>query len=458
MYKKYIICIAMGLGLILLSGADAGLSGKAYGFSAKGQSKNKAAHITIVKSHFEQEAMGSKASNGHTFLILETEWQNIHPKQKVAKDRLEGKTDRTMGVGGFGSGFGGGKKKQVEYVDADVAYQIPKLFDHVYLLADGLAFALHNATEKIAGGYKLRQRFTIAKHGEIRKVTLVYMVPAASHNLAFRLFDYQYGHVVVPIKGRVNQAQGTGEPPGKSLDWAKGDKVALAALDLHLQPQYMGRIAPAGWTYAVARLAGKSLSGGSIKDIVQIKPKGYTWVTTDGGYLYPCTASASAVNGSMRFTPDIYQLQELGFLVPVRDKNFRLGVRAQNQVLELDLGTKPPKGLPEANASHRDGDVMEILVFGTRQDQGQVIVDMGIRSLYDRGGLEIQMAQQFFLRIAEEEYSVDTSATAKLMRLPPSPFIVPPGRALRFELAFDARGLATALRYRGYKSEKVLNF
>ncbi len=44
---------------------------------------------------------------------------------------------------------------------------------------------------------------------------------------------------------------------------------------------------------------------------------------------------------------------------------------------------------------------MEILVFGTREDQGKVVVDLGIRSLYDREGIDIQMKQQFFLQIGE---------------------------------------------------------
>jgi len=48
----------------------------------------------IVKSGSQTEAAGQKASSGQTFLVLETEWENIHPKQKVDKEKLEGKTDR----------------------------------------------------------------------------------------------------------------------------------------------------------------------------------------------------------------------------------------------------------------------------------------------------------------------------------------------------------------------------
>jgi len=461
MSKTYIISVALCLGLLMFggpvhisTGADHVSFRDVHGPSVEDQAENKAARITIVKSGFEQEAAGHKASAGQAFLVVETEWENIHPKQKVDKEKLEGKTDRTMGVGGLG----GGKKKQTEYVDVDVAYQIPKLFDHAYILADGLAIALHEATEEISGGYKLQKQFTIAKLGEVRKVTLVYMVPEASKNLAFQLFDYQYGHVVAPVKGNVKSAKGTGKPPGNNLDTAQTDMIEFASLGMHTQPQYMGRAAPAGWTYVVALLAGKSLSGNSIKDIAQIKPEEYTWVTTDGGYFYTSSGSATAFTGVLRFTPEIYQLQELAFLVPDIDTNFRLGVRVQNQVLDLDLGTNFPQEMPQAKAAHTDGTVMEILVFGSHEDQGKVVVDLGIRSLYDRGGIDIQMKQQFFLQIGEEEFSVDAAATAALLHHPPAPFTVPPGVTLRFELAFDAQGTATALRYRGYESEAVLKF
>ncbi|MCJ7680169.1 MAG: hypothetical protein MUP70_05550, partial [Candidatus Aminicenantes bacterium] len=313
-------------------------------------------------------------------------------------------------------------------------------------------------TEDIPGGYKLQKRFSIAKQGEIQKTTLVYMVPEASENLAFQLFDYQYGHVLVPVTGNTKEAKGTGEPPKKSLDRKMTDRVEFASLGVHVQSRYMSRAAPAGWTYAVALLAGKSLSGGSIKDIVQIKPEEYTWVTTDGGYIYNCSGSATAVTGILRFTPEIYQLQELAFLVPDTNENFRLGVRVRNQVLDLDLGTNPPKEMPQAKTVHMDGEMMEILVFGIREESGKVVVDLGIRSLYDRGGIDIQMKQQFFLQIGEEEFSVDTVATTALLHHPPVPFTVPPGTSFRFEIAFDARGAATALRYRGFRSEAVLKF
>ena len=70
-------------------------------FASSGNETNKAARIKIVSSSFEKELAGKKAPAGKIFILLETEWENIHPKQKVEKAKLEGKVDRTMGVGGL---------------------------------------------------------------------------------------------------------------------------------------------------------------------------------------------------------------------------------------------------------------------------------------------------------------------------------------------------------------------
>ena len=65
------------------------------------QSANKAARVEIITDRFEQEIDGYPAPDGWRFVVLETQWKNIHPKQKVEKDKLKGKTDRTMGVKTF---------------------------------------------------------------------------------------------------------------------------------------------------------------------------------------------------------------------------------------------------------------------------------------------------------------------------------------------------------------------
>ena len=426
------------------------------GFAHADEQSNKAARVTILQSSFAEELSGQNASPPQVFLVLETQWENIHPKQKIEKSKKEGKVDRTMGVGGF-AGRKSSKKKE-EYVDADVMYKINKFSDHAYLLADGLAFALHPATENIPGGAKLNQSFSIAKQGEVKAANFAFLIPGDAKNLAFQFFDYTYGHIRIPIQGDPVQAGGTGQPPGKILGQAGTDLVEFTTQALNFSPDYMGKTAPEGWDYAVVQFSGKSLSGKGIRDIIQIQPQENTWLAAEGGYLYLCSESATSRNGFIRFTPEIYQYQEVAFLVPESIKKYKLGIRARNTVLHLELTSETIKGFPKAMSVHKDGDIMEIHLFGTRQEQGKVIIDLGIQSFYDRGGLEIQMEQQFFLLIGEDEHTVDSEATSLLQHHPPEPFVVPPGTAIRFELAFAASGTPTSIRYRGYESEGYLKF
>ncbi len=260
-------------------------SGAIYAFSVPENETNKAARISIIKSSVEEGVTGKQVPAGKIFFVLETEWENILPKQKVEKDKLEGKADRTMGVGGLA-----GKKKteKEEYVDMDVAYQIKKISDHAYLLVDGLAFSLHPATEKIPGGIKLQNSFSLPKFGDVKKVNLAYLIPDDAENLAFYFFDYQYGHIQIPLKGDLTKARGTGSPPGKILGHTKANMVEFAAHALDFLPEFEGKVAPEGWHFAVVQLSGKSLSGRNVRDIVQLKPEENTWLSADGGYLYYC--------------------------------------------------------------------------------------------------------------------------------------------------------------------------
>jgi hypothetical protein len=412
------------------------------------KASNKAVSVKILKHATAHEVSEEKASKGRVFLILETEWENIHPKQKVDKDKLEGKTDRTMGV----SGLTGKKKKETEYVEADVAYMVEKLLDHAYLIADGLAYPLHEITENVPEGVALKEPFTIAKQGEKRKAVFVYSIPESSENLGFQFFDYQYGHVLLPIQGDLKAARGSGKPPGQVLGQIKANLVEIASHSVDFQNTYADEEAPGGWQYAVVQLSGKSLSGKNVKDIVQIEPTEYTWMTTEGGYLYYASGGSTTEEGMIRFTPEIFQHQELAFLVPSSSQVTQLGIRLRNDVFQLNLTDAKPKEMPKAIATHRDGDVMEVMVFGMHEEDGKVIMDLGIQSLAT-SGVEIQRNAQFMLVVDEEKISIEDSLTDELPHRPPTPFIIPPKTFVRFELAFETDASPTSLYYRGYASE-----
>ena len=424
------------------------------GLSQQETAANKAAKASLIKFSLDTELAGQQAPQGKIYVLLQTEWENIHPKQKVKKSDLEGKPDRTMGVGQLREGKE--KEKKEDYVDMDVPYVIPNFFDHAYLLADGQTYSLDKLTEVIPGGYSLNKDFTIPKLGDRKKVQFAYLVPAEAKNMAFQFFDYSFGHIQVPVQGDQKLAVGKGAPAGRYLDQIKDTMVEMAAQAIHFRDAYKEEEAPEGWHYAVAELSGKSLSGSAeMGNIIQIQPEENIWVTTKEGYFYYSCGGSTTDDGFIRFTPEFSQNQEVAFLVPSSIKDYALGLRIQNRVYTLKLGPEFQLETPKALASHRDGKTMEVYLYGMRKDGDNFVLDLGIRSLV-KSGLEIQSDQQFILKAGEEDVYPEETATQALPHRPPTPFVIPPQAFVRFELAYATEAVPTTLRFRGYESEGKL--
>lgn len=441
--RPFVLCLAAALALSAAARAQANAT-------VKEQRSNKAAKVEVIASGFERQLASKPAPTGQSYFVLETEWTNVHPKQKVRKDDLEGKQDRTMGVGGLMTGSK--SEKKVEYVDADVAYLVPSFFDHAYLLADGASYALDPLTENIAGGHGLKKEFALPKLGDAKKVRFVFIVPESAKNLAFQFFDYAYGPILIPLEGDLKLAAGAAGTPPKGLGALKDDYLELAATAFDFRAAYKDEEAPAGWRYAVVKLNGKSLSKGNI---VQVEPTEYIWLATKAGHIYYSAGGSTTDEGFIRFTPEFAQNQEVAFVVPAAEKEFSLGMRAENRVYALALNAPPSAGPPvEPKAVHKDGRTLEIMLFGARREKGLIILDLGIRSLVESGA-EIQADAQFILKAGGEDVTFDEEATNALARRPPTPFTVPPRSFVRFELAYATEAVPESLYYRGYESEKT---
>lgn len=420
---------------------------------AKTQS-NEAVRVSVVGSIQQMELFGASASGGSAYLVLSTEWENIHPKQKVSRDKLEGKADRTMGVGGLSRGGSSTAPSAKDFVEKDVAYKVPRLNDHLYALVDGRAINLDPVMAILPGGVKHEASFIIGKHGEVKKLQLAFQVPENSENIALQLFDYSNGHLLIPLRGDAELAKSSEGARGDALDEVSTDVVELAALGLNFSDNYAGQAAGAGWQFAVVQLGGQSVSGSSsMGKILQFDPRKYTWATTDGGYVYYASAGSTDAKGNIRFTPEIYQQQEVVFRVPESTERLSMGLRINRDVVTLSLTDQAPRPMPNARERHQDGDVMEILLHGTRRDGEFLVIDLGIKPLAKGKGLEVRTAQQFLLQTADGELRIDKKATAVLPGHPPDPFVVPPGVSVRFELAYRTAATPTALRLRGFRGE-----
>lgn len=338
--------------------------------------ENKAVRITVTGIEESPQIAGEAAPQGMKFVIVDTRWENIHPKQKVDKDRLEGRRDITMGAGALG--WGGGRSKPEAYVEKDVPYQVSRMLDHAFLVGDGLAYGLHPATDKIEGGLPHSAGFSLAQQGEIREARLVYAVPTDTKDLAFQFFDFSYGNVALPIRGEIGA---TRVASFTALATSRSKRLDLVLRSIEFRPSYQGRKAPAGWHYAVTRVGGQSLLGTAASGkILKIRVHDYTWARTRDGYLYYGAGSTTAEGGMLRFTPEIRAYQEIAFLVPAEFQELDLGVRLENDVVWLNM-IEGGLAAPAPLASHRDGDIMDVHVYGMRTEGGRQVVDFGIQSL-----------------------------------------------------------------------------
>lgn len=419
--------------------------------------RNQAVEIQVLATGAQPGIFGHQAPPGSAFMVVDTKWRNVHARQRMDKGSSEGKADRTMGVGSFAAG---GKSGAADSVDVDVAYQVPRLVDHVYLVADGIATAIQPVTEEIPGGPKIGIPFTIVKFGDTRDARFAFVAPADAKDVALQFFDYKFGHVLVPIRGDAKRAAGDGRPPGKVLDKAQTEKLDVAAHSLSYRPDFAGTVAPAGWRYAVVQLGGRSRSvRNKVGDIVQIDPAKFIWLEGDNGYVYPSVGGSTGTTGLLRFTPEIYQLQEVAFLVPSQVDRYRLGLRAENEVARLAITADKPRDIPSAKGSHKDGHTMEVQYLGSHQEGDHMIVDLAIRPLDTKGqGIDIAADQQFMLETSHGPIRADMSATMARINRPPRPFVVPPGTPVRFELSFPGDASATGLKVRGFESEGSIKF
>ena len=414
---------------------------------------NEAVRISLLQARLENSLLGEEAPKGQAFLVVHSRWENIHPRQRMEKARLEGKVDRTMGAGTFASG--GRPAEETEYVDVDVAYQVPRMANHLYALNDGLAYPLHEITRQLPGGIAPQDGLIIPEKGQTRDVGLAFLVPEETGHQALQFFDYSYGSITLPIQGQTDQARDADRMIRSSLDRAETPLLELAAGGVDLQESFGGERAPSGWKWAVVELLGRSHSQDrkGQGDIVQFDPLENLWLVTDGGYVHYAASGSVDVQGMLRFAPEVFQRQQAAFLVPEETKNMTMGVRIRNQVVDLGVTRNGPLPAPDAIRTWVDDGVMEVFLFAKTTLEDKIVLDLGINPVIEGRGLEIQPERQFFLVTEEDEVNIDIQATSDLVHGVPGSFVIPPDTPVRFEIAFDTSLDGTAVRIRGFRNE-----
>jgi len=261
---------------------------------------------------------------------------------------------------------------------------------------------------------------------------------------------------------------------GEALARVETDQLELTVVSVDFREDYGGAEAPSGRRFVVIGLEGRSLSQAGLMSgsAVHFDPTESIWLVSDGGYLHPALMGATdGEPGLMRFAPDgrthwegvtrppppeVLPRREVAALVPEGTEALALGLRLGNDVVTVPVTEVPPAGPPDPLHVHTDGNAMEVLLFGQRRQGELVVVNLGIRPLVERSGLEIQTTEQFFLVAAEGEHRVDLPTTGALPYGVAEEFVVPPGTAVRFEVAFRSDHTPVELRFRGFRSEARL--
>ncbi len=399
----------------------------------------------VANSHVRVRIRALKVmeqSGGERLLAVGTEWENIHPKVGVSRGAAEGKVDRTMGAGRL---LGGGSRSDADdQVWRDVAYKVPKWSQHLVLLADGVACPLDPRSPTLADGADPGDSFTLARQGETRTLRFAFRVPAQAENLALHLFDYNNGHISIPLAGDAGRALRPAAMPGAQ----RGSGLEIAVPERQDREQLNGRPAPEGWRFLALGLLGKSLArSGAAGAIARIKPDAL-WLQDADGFLYPALAAG---DGPLDFFPDYPTRAQAAFLLPADAEPAGLVLRAGNETLMPAVPGGKAVSLPAPLQSRADGEHATWSLLGVARRDDRLVLDLAVRNRVPDRGLELAPLRQFELAAGDERLKPDRQATAALAHGAPDRLVVPPGTTVRFLVAFSDR--QGKLAYRGLAGE-----
>lgn len=416
---------------------------------------NQAVRVSIDTAGFRPKIGSIPSGKNHHFLVLETQWENIHPRQKVSRKSLAGKADRTMGAGGLFSGQAEGHDIAADFAEKDVAYTIPKWDNHLFLVADGIAYGLSPASVGLEGAIHKENSFSMARKGQRKKVRLVFDLPKSAKNLGLLLLDYSNGHIRIPLHGDwlqtpTNKGSITAQQTSNAFD--------LTIVSATETPDFEGVAAPDGWKYVVLELIGKSkLSSAAMGNMIQMDPARDVWLFNQQGFA---TRQALLAYGEkyIRFLPDYYLDNKIAYLIPASETAAELSVRAKSDMLHFNLGRKISALPQQGGETFVDGTTMKISLLGKSSSDGLLLLDIDVQNLRQKSGLELNPFRQLTLIAQGKPVHPARQETLHLAHGARDKMIVPPASRLRFLLAFKGVKTGAELKVAGFEKQGKVDF
>jgi len=172
--------------------------------------QNRAARLTLTSIALLDRFGDQAAPEGARFLVVGTHWQNILTPQ-VIREQL-----------------------------VPVAYQIPKLSDHLYCVVDGCAVLPPAPTDKIAGLISW-DALTLPLPGSNAQGKLLFLVPAGLLPVDVEIRFYDYAHGPMTLR-RLRDRAGAREREGSAHDRSSGEEQVRDGCRRHrLRPESEAR-------------------------------------------------------------------------------------------------------------------------------------------------------------------------------------------------------------------------
>lgn len=277
--------------------------------SIRRETGNRAINVTLHNAALVESYGDTRAPDGRAFLVLNTTWENVLPPQISAANQQK-----------------------------TVAYKIPDLAEHVYLVLNGRTVVrAWREAASLPGNLKLRD-FGLAALGDSTRGNLLFELPkdVKVQSLGLRYYDLTHGHFNAQVFGKAP------ELPKALLGYSDRNEVLeMAGYALERSTELAGRKAPAGMTFVTldvrARSTYKTEADATAFD-PRAKPgakslegifvdwnesRKYLHLVADNEYAY-LPEPQTTLPEVPRFLPDVMTGGSVVFLIPEKVKSLEL--------------------------------------------------------------------------------------------------------------------------------------
>jgi hypothetical protein len=396
---------------------------------------NRAVKVTTHSVCLRDEYGPSKPSEGHVFLVVDTEWENIIPLPLVYDRQLP------------------------------IECKMANVRDHVYAIVNGSQTAMvHPQAEQLAGHIPVKD-FSLDRIGSKLRGNLLFEVPTEElESLEIRFYDFHHGHI------RFQLLEKTPAEAKPIVPLQENEVLEAGVYGLRQSREWGGRTAPTGMTYLLVDFRARSrftlpvdatafdskaqpgdqIDVGTVADWHEARR--YLQAIVDGRYAY-----LSSFPEEPRFLPDIPTGERAVFLVPEKYASLELrcdipnaqtseGEEFHPQPLVFELeGTRPEFPDSEPLAEVTDGGLeIRILSQSTAHEfagakPGEqskfLILDLQVKNVGE-GGEFFQTREQLKYLVGEETTAIHEASFQGMH--PPAELVWIPSYEVRaFQLVYE---------------------